>query len=285
MQEFSITHSSAPEERNGRTITGQANGLESPGEYTSRLRELQRREWWSWGFSLVVMLLLTGAIASLAFPAIWQEKGSATYTGVPQAIVGLTVMILLFGAYLTYEKFLINRLRLELAEKQVHSTLWRNLALIDPLTGLFNRRYAERQLRAEVARSQRKGYALTLVLFDLNRFKQINDRFGHPVGDLVLKEFGGRLSKAVREGDIAARLGGDEFLWLLTECNASQLPSLLPRLESIEVRHSGNLIPVNFAAGWAEYAPGKTPQDLLNEADKALYKNKQAPQELITTPV
>jgi diguanylate cyclase (GGDEF)-like protein len=263
---------------------GRGNIVESPAEYTARLRELQRREWWSWGYSLVVMLLLTGAIASLAFPAILQDKTSSMFAGVPQALAGLTIMILLFGAYLTYEKFLINRLRLELAEKQVHSTLWRNLALIDPLTGLFNRRYAERQLRAEVARSQRKGYALTLVLFDLNRFKQINDRFGHPVGDLVLKEFGGRLNKAVREGDLAARLGGDEFLWLLTECTSTQLPALLRRLESIEVRHAGQAIPVNFACGWAEYQQGKSPQDLLNDADKALYLNKQAPQELAPVP-
>lgn len=266
------------------TAPGGGNSAESPAEYTARLRELQRREWWSWGFSLVVMMLLTGAIASLAFPAILQD-GSSTFAGVPQALAGLTVMILLFGAYLTYEKFLINRLRLELAEKQVHSTLWRNLALIDPLTGLFNRRYAERQLRAEVSRSQRKGYALTLVLFDLNRFKQINDRFGHPVGDLVLKEFGGRLNKAVREGDLAARLGGDEFLWLLTECTSAQLPALLRRLESIEVRHAGQAIAVNYAYGWAEYEQGKSPQDLLNEADKALYQNKQAPQELAPVSV
>lgn len=279
------SRSAPPEFREDVEGANGGNLAESPAEYTARLRELQRREWWSWGFSLMVMLLLTGAIASLAFPAVLQEKNSSIFAGVPEALAGLTAMILLFGAYLTYEKCLINRLRLELAEKQVHSTLWRNLALIDPLTGLFNRRYAERQLRAEVSRSQRKGYALMLVLFDLNRFKQINDCFGHPVGDLVLKEFGGRLNKAVREGDLAARLGGDEFLWLLTECTAAQLPALLRRLESIEVRHAGQAIAVNFACGWAEYQQGKSPQDLLNDADKALYLNKQAPQELAPVSV
>ncbi|MGH9712249.1 MAG: GGDEF domain-containing protein [Candidatus Acidiferrales bacterium] len=250
------------------------------GEYVARLRDLQRREWWTWGTSVFVMLLLTAAIASLAFPAILGEMRAGVKSGVLQSVSGLLVLILLFGCYLTYEKILINRLRIDLAEKQIHSTLWRNLALVDPLTGLYNRRFAERTLKAEMARAQRKGYALTLVMFDLNGFKKINDRFGHAAGDLVLKEFAGRLCKAVREADVAARLGGDEFMLILTECDSSQVHTVLRRLQTIEIEVMGQRVPVEFAAGWKELEHGESPEDLMAEADKALYRDKHSTREV-----
>lgn len=246
-----------------------------PADYLARLRELQGREWWTWGLSVLVMLLLTVAIASLALPAIFQEQKAGFGSGILQAVSGLSILILLFACYLTYEKLLINRLRLDLAERQSHSVLWRNLALVDPLTGLYNRRFAERTLKAEIGRAQRKGYALTLVLFDLDSFKQINDRFGHAAGDLVLKEFADRLTKAVREADTAARLGGDEFMLLLTECDSSRVPSVLQRLESIEVNLAGQRIRIEFSVGWKEYEQDDSAQDLMIEADRRLYLNKQ----------
>jgi diguanylate cyclase (GGDEF)-like protein len=247
-----------------------------PGEYQTRLRKLQRREWWTWGSSLFVILLLTGGVASLSVPAIVEERNTVYGSGVMQAIAGLVFLIILFGGYLTYEKVLINRLRLELAEKQSHSVLWRDLALVDPLTSLYNRRYAERRLKEEISRAERRGYALTLVLFDLNDFKLINDQYGHPVGDLVLKEFAERLGKAVRVADLAARLGGDEFMLLLTECDSSQVPVMLRRLESIRVEVEREQIPVRFSVGWKEYEPGEGAQDMFSAADKALYMDKQA---------
>jgi diguanylate cyclase (GGDEF)-like protein len=247
-----------------------------PGEYQTRLRKLQKREWWTWGSSLAVILLLTGGVASLSIPAMLEEKNTVYGSGLMQAIAGLVFLIVLFGGYLTYEKVLINRLRLELAEKQSHSVLWRDLALVDPLTGLYNRRYAERRLKEEISRAERRGYALTLVLFDLNNFKQINDRYGHPAGDLVLKEFGDRLGKAVRVADLAARLGGDEFMLLLTECDSSQVPVMLRRLEDIQVEVERERIPVQFSVGWKEYEPGEGAQDMFGAADKALYLDKQA---------
>jgi diguanylate cyclase (GGDEF)-like protein len=244
-------------------------------DYIARLRDLQGREWWTWGVSVLVMLLLTFAIASLALPSILADRKTGFGSGTLQAVSGLIILILLFACYLTYEKLLINRLRLDLAEKQSHSVLWRNLALVDPLTGLYNRRFAERTIRAEIARAQRKGYALTLVLFDLDSFKQINDRFGHAAGDAVLKEFANRLSKAVREADTAARLGGDEFMVLLTECDSSQVQSVLQRLESIDLTLEGERIPIGFSVGWKEYEKGDSLHDLMLEADRALYMDKQ----------
>jgi len=245
-------------------------------EYYAKLRKLQRREWWTWGTSLTVILLLTAGVASLSVPAILEEKNTAYGTGVLQAVSGLVFLIMLFGGYLTYEKILINRLRLELAERQTHSILWRDLAMVDPLTGLYNRRYAERRVREEIARAERRGYALTLVLFDLDKFKQVNDLHGHPAGDALLKEFANRISKAVRVADLAARLGGDEFMLLLTECDASQVPVMLKRLEGAQVEIGGKMVPIGFSVGWKEYEPGENAGDLFAAADRALYRDKES---------
>jgi diguanylate cyclase (GGDEF)-like protein len=243
--------------------------------YSSRLLELQRREWWTWGVSVLVMLTLTAGVASLAFPTIMDGGKSVWASGVFQAVAGLVFMIVIFGCYLTYEKFLINRLRMEIAERQLHSARWRNLALVDPLTGLYNRRFMERTLKAEIGRALRKHYDLTVVAFDLNKFKAINDRLGHPAGDLVLKAFAEHLSTVIREADTAARLGGDEFMLILPECNGSQVPSMLRRIEPISVDLNGEKVPIKFAVGWAEYRPGKEAEELIAEADRALYEDKE----------
>ena len=189
---------------------GQEQRVLSPRfeEYIAHLRSLQRREWWTWAVTMFVLLLLTAAVASLALPEIVAHRGRLTDSPVFQSVSGLTMLIFLLGGYLTYEKTLINRLRIDLAEGQSHSALWRDLALVDSLTGLFNRRFAERQMKAEMARAQRKGYQLTVVLFDLNDFKEINDQHGHAAGDIALKAFADRLTGACRQGDLAVRLGG-----------------------------------------------------------------------------
>jgi diguanylate cyclase (GGDEF)-like protein len=247
-------------------------------EYLAHLRALQRREWRGWATTMFVLLLLTAAVASLALPEMEATGPHLSLFSSPvfQSVSGLTMLIFLLGGYLTYEKSLINRLRIELAEGQSHSAIWRDLALVDSLTGLFNRRFAERQMKAEVARAQRKSYSLTVVLFDLNNFKEINDRHGHAAGDVALKTFADRMTKASRQGDIAVRLGGDEFMLLLPECDATQVHFLLERMGSIEAEINGKQVPITYAVGWADCQRGQKPQDLLDEADRALYMDKQA---------
>ena len=150
-------------------------------------------------------------------------------------------------------------------------------ATTDPLTGLANRRTAEERLTNEAARSQRHGYPLTVVAFDLNHFKQINDRIhGHPAGDLVLREFARRLARSVRASDLAVRMGGDEFLALLPECTVDQVPILLARLRPIEVNFQGTRIPVKFSAGCVGYQQGEAPEQFLARADRTLYADKRA---------
>ena len=240
------------------------------------LRQIERRDWWVWGYTIFVILLLTLALISFTLPALIQ--GAETYLNVKfsEAVFGLISLILLFNFYTVYQQIIIKRLRRQLAEKQGQSDILRNLAMVDPLTGLYNRRFAEQRLRTEVARSERKGHPLTVITFDLNNFKYINDNYGHAAGDRVLQEFAFRLNKVIRGTDLAVRLGGDEFLVLLPECTLGQLQLVLGRLGAIEVEWDGRKIPVTFSAGWKQYERGDQPHELLEKADQALYAKKRA---------
>ncbi|MGH9454048.1 MAG: GGDEF domain-containing protein [Terriglobia bacterium] len=193
-----------------------------------------------------------------------------------EAIFGLVALVVLFNIYTIYQQVLIKRLRRQLAEKQHHSLILRELAMIDALTGLYNRRFAEQRLAAEVARSGRKGHPLTVVLLDLDEFKRINDTHGHAAGDLVLQECAAALNRVVRSGDLAVRMGGDEFLLILPECNLAQLQLVLDRLGPLEVAWEGRKFPINYSVGWKEYAAGDQPETMLAAADQALYANKRA---------
>src|SRR5262249_12564145 len=195
---------------------------------------------------------------------------------VEEIILGLIALVAVLGIYVVYQQSVVARLRRQLAEKQSHSDLLRNLAMVDPLTGLYNRRFAEHRLVAEVARSERTGHPLTVLTLDLNNFKEINDTYGHPAGDEVLQAFAGRLNSVIRGSDLAVRLGGDEFLVVLPECKVDQLKLVLSRLSSLEIMWDGVRIPVTFSAGSQQYEPGETPEEMLARADKALYESKRA---------
>ncbi|MGC1486136.1 MAG: GGDEF domain-containing protein [Candidatus Acidiferrum sp.] len=248
----------------------------SDREIVENLRKIERRDWWVWANSIFVMLLLTGALISFAVPSLPHGAKPLFKIKVTEAVLGLIALIVIFNVYTIYQQVLIKRLRRQLAEKQHHSLILRDLAMIDALTGLYNRRFAEQRLASEVPRSSRKGHPLIVVLLDLNDFKYINDTYGHPAGDLVLQEFAAALNRVVRGGDLAVRMGGDEFLLILPECNHAQLQLVLDRLGSLEVAWEGRKFPIKYSVGWKEYAPGDQPETMLAAADQALYENKRA---------
>ena len=165
-------------------------------EIQAQLKKLERRDWWLWAVAIIVMLLLTLAVVSLSFPGLMKTEDPIFQFSLNEAVRGLVGLVLLFNTYSIYQQVQIKRLRRQFSEQlQVMSRLkvraeeFHRLATVDPLTGLYNRRFAETRLAAEASRSQRHGHPMTVVSFDLNSFKQINDQYGHPAGDQVLKEF------------------------------------------------------------------------------------------------
>jgi diguanylate cyclase (GGDEF)-like protein len=256
------------------------SGATSPKAKEPKLdREVSQPEnqnWWLLGHSIFVIALLTLVVIPFSIPAIARKVEIDLGIKAAEVVLGLVILVVLFDLFAAYQQFLIRRLRHQLAEKHWHSDLLRNLAMLDPLTGLYNRRFAEQRLAAEVSRSERKGHPLTVLTLDLNNFKEINDTYGHAAGDLVLQEFAAHLNKIIRGSDVAARLGGDEFLVLLPECTMEQLEVVVGRLGILEVDWQDRKIPVTFSAGWKQFQAGERPEEMLARADKILYTRKRA---------
>lgn len=156
----------------------------------------------------------------------------------------------------------------------------RRLATHDPLTGLLNRREFNRILAEETGRATRFGRQFSLVMLDLDHFKSVNDRYGHPGGDLVLVETASRILKTLRQVDRAARIGGEEMAVLLVELSHVEALEVAQRIaEAIRGRpivlEDGQQLVVTTSVGVATLPEnGKTPEALIAGADKALYRAK-----------
>jgi diguanylate cyclase (GGDEF)-like protein len=174
---------------------------------------------------------------------------------------------------------MIERLRAELAEQAVR----------DMLTGLHNRRHLTRVLADEVARAQETGEPLSVVLLDVDHFKQVNDTYGHAAGDALLAGLGQALALAVRPGDTVARFGGEEFVVVLPGLD---LPAALERAEQIREHCALHAVVAGTAqhptlsAGVATSGPLPcTPDELLESADVALYRAKAAGRNCVIGPL
>ncbi len=147
----------------------------------------------------------------------------------------------------------------------------------DPLTGIYNRRYFDDALAMHVERRKR-GHAVSLAYFDLDKFKTINDTFGHAGGDAALKGFAQAMRSQLREVDVFARRGGDEFAVLFVDCGpevgAAAIARVHALIENDGCYFEGQRLPLGFSAGLAECRPTDTVDDLLERADRAVYAAK-----------
>jgi diguanylate cyclase (GGDEF)-like protein len=152
----------------------------------------------------------------------------------------------------------------------------RQLADLDALTGLHNRRYFHETLAREVARAHRYDRKLALIVFDLDDFKAINDRIGHLAGDAVIAESAERVRDVVRSADFACRVGGDEFAVILPESTLIDADQLYRRLQAaISARPIGQAGRLSFSAGVAELKSEDDPTGFFERADEALYGAKE----------
>jgi two-component system cell cycle response regulator len=155
-----------------------------------------------------------------------------------------------------------------------------DLATTDPLSGLFNRRYVFDAMDRELRLARRRGHSMAVILADVDGLKQLNDRYGHAIGDEVLKRAGAALRNSLRATDIAARIGGDEFLAVLPDCDPESLRSVLARIqqsmEPLGVPEIPGPVPLTMSAGAAVLATGDDPTTLMQRADLALYEAKRA---------
>jgi diguanylate cyclase (GGDEF)-like protein len=161
-------------------------------------------------------------------------------------------------------------------------------ALVDGLTGLANRRQCEETLADELARVERFGGPLAVVVADLDWFKDVNDRHGHPAGDSVLREFALLLQETVRDVDLAGRWGGEEFVLVLPGTDLAGGAQLADRIRvalagRIVLAVDGTPIPVTASFGVAATPPASTPSELFAAADAAMYQAKRAGKNRVET--
>ncbi|HEV8685779.1 MAG TPA: sensor domain-containing diguanylate cyclase [Gaiellaceae bacterium] len=153
----------------------------------------------------------------------------------------------------------------------------RQLADLDALTGLHNRRYFHETLAREVARAHRYNRNLALIVFDLDDFKAINDRIGHLAGDSVLADAAARVRDVVRSADIACRVGGDEFGVILPESSLADADQLYRRIQhSVSAQPVSAVGRIGFSAGVAELRPDDDAVSFFQRADQALYQAKES---------
>lgn len=172
----------------------------------------------------------------------------------------------------------IDELRSELSAYRARLEEVEYVASYDPLTGIGNRLWTETQVQHRIE----DGMRFCAVLLDIDGFKQVNDRFGHMVGDELLKSFAGELRSACRSSDVLGRWGGDEFV-VVMDCTAAEATSQIERLKewvcgsyTLHGRNGEIKLPVSASVGMAAYHAGETLQQLLDRADAEMYRAKAA---------
>jgi diguanylate cyclase (GGDEF)-like protein len=192
------------------------------------------------------------------------EEG-ALYT---YLLVGTSTAFAIFG-------FVVGRLSDRLTRMNRHLA---EVAITDPLTGLYNPRYFKQRLQEERARAARHEASLSLIVLDLDHFKRVNDRFGHPVGDAVLTHAARVISDTARASDIACRIGGEEFAVICPLTSSTDAAALAERirtkLERTPSWTGSGKIELTASFGVAEVTGAKAA--LLERADAALYRAKAA---------
>jgi diguanylate cyclase len=195
----------------------------------------------------------------------------------PQLFFGLISLILLFNIYVIAQKRELNSTRKALVQELIFNERLEGLSLVDPLTQLFNRRALEQMLSKEVVRANRLGSPLSLLMVDLDDFKSINTRFGHPVGDKFLVEAANLLRATFRGSDMVFRYGGDEFLVVMPETTEEQANRALVRLcEELQRWNLDNKMKCELSLSWgvASHATGSTITDILQTASRRMFMKK-----------
>ncbi|MDR2898045.1 MAG: GGDEF domain-containing protein [Spirochaetaceae bacterium] len=153
--------------------------------------------------------------------------------------------------------------------------------ILDPLTGVYNRSFFHRWLKYEIRNVQKRNIPLVVIMLDLDHFKQINDTYGHPFGDVVLKAVSGAMQSVLRRSDCIARYGGEEFVLFIPGMNISEAKPVVSRIHKaveqlgIDNDRTKKTVSVTISVGVTELVPGQTYSDVVTRADKAMYEAKR----------
>jgi diguanylate cyclase (GGDEF)-like protein len=228
----------------------------------------------------VVMLVLAGGLVIRIFPRlIWDLEnleGERYY--IPQLLCGLFCLVVLLCWYVLQQRRSLKSTQKQLISELIRRETAERLAVIDPLTEMYNRRYMMRAIASETSRVDRQNSLFSFLMIDVNEFKQANDTLGHLAGDRILRELSMLLRKTFRTSDIISRFGGDEFLVLLIDADEKLAARAAERLqEAVKEWNQAALIQgytMAVSCGSAVYQKGADALAVLAAADQAMYSNK-----------
>ena len=226
-----------------------------------------------------VASLAAGAAAVAAVHGLEFRPHTELHTSL-LCIVLLTAYLLFFANAAYRRGVKLRDSRRELGERLEQITALQSQlqeqAQRDPLTGLHNRRFLDEALERELAQCMQSGLPLTLVLIDIDRFKRINDTYGHQAGDTILRRVAAALASVTRKGmDFPCRYGGDEFAVVTTEIEAEALQRLAMRIRNTVVESCRNAI--DLSMGLAMLKPEDTIESFVARTDRASYRAKNQP--------
>lgn len=258
---------------------------QGPGEtilsrVAQQLAHLEKRDWELWLVVVVTGVLVGAGLLAIAFPAAFvnQEHVEFQFRVSKTAFLGLLVLLILFNTYVVSRRIELRRLRQQLISTSLQGELIRLQSFTDPLTEVYNRRSLDEMAGRYISRARRFKNPLTFLVVDVDRFKDVNTRFGHLTGDFVLAEIAFVLKSSVRGSDAVVRYGGDEFVLILGESSAEGAVCVIDRINKYmdDWNRAGHLegTSITLSIGIAEWTDGKTLDEVLDAADQQMYSTK-----------
>jgi len=247
-----------------------------------------RQEKHAWGMQKWTLLILVAGITGMSFAVygLAKEHGfgmapEKILAVMPPLMFALVGLFLLAGFYMAQREAMVNALREELLAQKIESELNREMTLLDPVTEVYNRRYARVILTREASRVRRYHTALALMLVDVTGFRHVNESIGHNGGDVVLRQIAQLLQSKIRNSDIIVRFGGDEFLLILPDAEKAGIDRLEVRIKQsiIEWAHNSGMADFNlrFAVGVAFYRGEGRIDEILSIAENRMVDDRGKP--------
>jgi diguanylate cyclase (GGDEF)-like protein len=245
-----------------------------------RLAQLEKRDWELWLIVSLTGVLVAAGMLAILFPAAFLKHDNVHFevTVSRPLALGLVALVALLNTYLVSKRLEIRRLREELISTTIQQELVRHQSFTDPLTEIYNRRSLEDIAGRFISHARRLNNSLTLLMIDVDRFKDVNSRFGHLTGDVVLADTAAVLKSSVRGSDAVFRYGGDEFLIILADTSRTGAEKVTERIRTYlrDWNHAGTLegFELSLSIGVSEWSDGVTLDELLDDADREMYAAK-----------
>ncbi len=247
---------------------------------SQQLTALEKRDFEQWVIVVGTGILIGAGLVAILFPSAILSKGTVHFEIAVsrELFLGLIALLALFNTYIITTRLRLRRTRGQVISTAIQSELLRLQSFSDPLTEVYNRRALDDMMQKYTRRAERLKNPLSFLMIDVDSFREINSRFGHTTGDFVLLEVATILKSAVRGSDAVIRYGGDEFLIILADAPLEDAGLVMSRIERYvqDWNQSGHLknFELSLSVGASRWALGKTPDQIMNEADQHMYTAK-----------